>query len=506
MTDMPLTPDRLGDIADLSGYEVAGCRILSRLGSGAMGTVYLAEQAALKRQIALKVLKPEFCRDHAYIERFEREAQASAKLVHFNVVPVYHFGLHKDIYYIISGYVKGTTVQKIIDRTGPIPAETSTDMVLQAARGLSAAEDVGIIHRDIKPENLMVDQDGIIKVADFGLAKVVKDNDASITQNGMIVGTPYYISPEQAQGQELDARSDIYSLGVTFYHMLTGKVPFNADNVVRILLQHISADRPDPRAIRQDVPKSVSGVVRRMMARNPDERYASFDELIIELEGLLESLQSAPEIGAMSSGMMQSVAPEQRFKRISRTSVVKIARKRVTDEQLASFREKCHRESGLYVESETVHPADSVVEVQFSVDGRAASLQALGVVLYTVDSGPEKGMGVGVITIREMAPEQQGEMARALGGSAGVMQALTRTPLHCRLLKYYYSNTDKPITRQQVASALGTGARMIEEPLSHYFRFGLALDRESDNIAFRWPADKELQHAIVNWINKHGLR
>lgn len=501
-----LQPEQLGNIQDLTGYDVAGCRILSRLGSGAMGTVYLAEQSALKRQIALKVLRPEYCRDRAYIERFEREAQASAKLVHFNVVPVYHFGLFKDIYYIISGYINGTTVQKIIDRTGPIPYESAIDMVLQAARGLSAAEDVGIIHRDIKPENLMVDQNGVIKVADFGLAKVMKDNDASITQNGMIVGTPYYISPEQAQGQELDARSDIYSLGVTFYHMLTGKVPFNADNVVGILLQHISADRPDPRAIRQDIPRPVADLVKKMMSRQVKDRFADFETLISSLESLME-LHDSPEGSELSADMqIMESASEQRFKRIAANAVEKIVHKRVPEEMRQQLKAKCNRDAGFFIETDQVYPVDTVLEVQFSVEGRAALLQAIGVVLYIVTDKKDSGMGMAFATLREMEHASAPDTARSLGGSAQVMQALTSNPLNCRLLKFYYSNTEKILTRQQVASALGSGVRMIDEPLRYYFNFGLATERDGGRLAFRWPSDKELQHAIVNWINKHGLR
>ncbi|MHC4883758.1 MAG: serine/threonine protein kinase, partial [Planctomycetota bacterium] len=345
---------------DLVGKEMAGCEVLSKLGQGAMGIVYLAEQINLKREVAIKVLDAKFSRDLVYIERFEREAQACARLVHFNVVQVYDFGRFNDIYYIISEYVDGSNAQCLIDEQGSIGFIEATDMVLQAARGLSAAGEAGIVHRDIKPENLMLTKTGVVKIADFGLAKVVQD-DAAVTQSGMILGTPFYMSPEQARGVALDPRSDLYSLGVTYYHMLTGQIPFDGDSVISVLLKHISAERPDPAALNPSIPSIVSEVAMKMMAREPDHRYQSGVELVPVLEELLFRLKRGDygedtTEGKESVEAVASIDPERikRYKLLPADQISSLATRAAAPAAVATMKSKIKTDAGVFIENDEI--------------------------------------------------------------------------------------------------------------------------------------------------------
>jgi eukaryotic-like serine/threonine-protein kinase len=298
------------------GGHIANCRILRKLGQGAMGIVYLAEQIGLERQVALKILDPRYANDTVYIDRFEREARASAALGHFNVVQVYDFGTEDGTYYIISEFVEGRTVQDELHEIGSFPCDQATDLVLQAARGLAAAEKAGVVHRDIKPENLMIHVDGVVKITDFGLAKVVKD-DASVTQAGVIVGTPFYMSPEQARGETLDVRSDLYSLGITYFHMVTGQIPFDGDNVISVLMQHISGDRPNPSDVNPAVPRLIDKVILKMIEPDPADRFRSFADLVPVLEEVHERLRSG-ETGEEVAPALGGVDEERarRYKRL----------------------------------------------------------------------------------------------------------------------------------------------------------------------------------------------
>jgi len=501
---------------DLTGRELAGCRILKKLGQGAMGTVYLAEQISLERRVALKVLDPKFSRDLVYIERFEREAQACARLVHFNIVQVYDFGRTGETYYIVSEFVQGSTVQSMIEENAVILPEDAVELILQTTRGLAVAQEAGIVHRDIKPENLMLNHEGVVKITDFGLAKTVSE-DAGVTQSGMIVGTPFYMSPEQAKGLTLDGRSDLYSLGVTWFHMVTGRIPFDGDSVIAVLLKHISGERPDPAEFNPAVPRPVCEMIQRLMAREPEDRYQTAEELIEALERLQAELRD----GAYSD---ESIAPadtdtdipperRKRYKRLRRSLIASLAPREAPQAVLERMQQKIQTDGGVFVESSEILPEGSLVEVRFSVPGRAGLVQGLGLVRWVVPSGPRAGMGITFLRVQPVEAEKREPPRTAIArrarlAPAEVMEVLTKNQLSQRLLKYYYANLGRLVTTRSITSALGVAQRMLKPQLEVYKSLGLAVeDRDNpESVSFIWPDDRELQNAIVDWIQEYGLR
>ena len=236
----PGTPTTGGLDLDLSGRQFGDYRLLRRLGRGAMADVYLAEQGSLRRQVAFKVLKRELAADDTYVRRFHMEAQAAASLVQANIVQIYEVGLIDDFHYIAQEYVEGQNLSQYISRKGTPDVKMGIAVIRQVASALCKAAERGIVHRDIKPENIMFARSGEVKVADFGLARIGRGEESlKLTQVGITMGTPLYMSPEQVEGRSLDPRSDLYSLGVTCYHMLAGKPPFRGDTALSVALQHV---------------------------------------------------------------------------------------------------------------------------------------------------------------------------------------------------------------------------------------------------------------------------
>jgi serine/threonine protein kinase len=272
---------------DLSGRELAGFQVLRRLGRGAMADVYLAEQTALKRRVALKVLKPELASDTTYLKRFEREAQAAAALVHANIVQIYEVGNVGRWHYIAQEYVEGQNLREWLARRGPPDLPHALSIMRQVAAALAKAGEAGIVHRDIKPENIMLTRNGEVKVADFGLARLAREGEGvELTRVGITLGTPLYMSPEQVEGKPLDPRSDIYSLGVTCYQMLAGQPPFSGETALGVAVQHLKK-QPEPlEGLRPDLPPALCRVVHKMLAKSPEQRYQSAKELLRELRRL----------------------------------------------------------------------------------------------------------------------------------------------------------------------------------------------------------------------------
>jgi len=265
--------------------------ILEEIGRGGMGVVYRAHEPSLNRTVAVKVLGEHLARDAEYVTRFEREAQAAAALNHPNIVQVYAIGEQDGRHYFAMEYVEGTTVQDMIRREGRIAPERAADIVLQAAKGLAAAHDRGLIHRDIKPANLMVTGDGLVKIADFGLA--LRPNDQTrITSSGLLMGTPGYLAPEQCLDRTVDARTDIYALGVTLFEMLTGNAPFQADSPAALIRKIVDGETPDPGELAPDLPPELRRVVLRMMAKDPSERYQTCYQVAADLTAYLRSVGS----------------------------------------------------------------------------------------------------------------------------------------------------------------------------------------------------------------------
>ena len=265
--------------------EFGDYRLLRRLGRGAMAEVFLAEQKSLKRKVAIKFLKPELARDEKYIRRFRNEAQAAASLVHANIVQIHEVGCYKGYHYIVQEYVAGVNLKQLLHRRGPLDLPLAISVMHQVAAALGKAGQAGIVHRDIKPENIMLSQAGEVKVADFGLARVHHEK-VDLTQVGVTLGTPLYMSPEQVEGRVLDPRSDIYSFGVTCYEMLAGRPPFEADNALAVAVQHLQKEPPLLGELRSDLPSGLCQIVHKMLAKKPEQRYASAIELLRDLRAL----------------------------------------------------------------------------------------------------------------------------------------------------------------------------------------------------------------------------
>lgn len=268
---------------DLTGLILGDFRVQRLIGRGGMGEVYLAEQISLRRPVALKVLLPEWTSRPAYLSRFSIEATAVAKLNHPNIVQVYALGEAEGIHYIAMEYVEGTNLREFLIRKGSLEIPLALSIMRQSAAAIGAAGEVGLIHRDIKPENLLLTRKGRIKVADFGLCR---DSDADrlhVTQQGTTMGTPLYMSPEQAQGHPLDPRSDLYSLGVTYYHMLVGEPPFRAETALALAMKHVRDVVPSMRIRRPDIPADLDRLVLKLMAKKPADRYQSAAEMLADL-------------------------------------------------------------------------------------------------------------------------------------------------------------------------------------------------------------------------------
>ena len=281
----------------LMGTVIGGrYRITGKLGQGGMGVVYKGRQEAVDRDVAIKVLLQELVEDESLVQRFHLEARAASRLSHPNTITIYDFGQHEDLLYIAMEYLHGQPLNTVL-KQGPMPPARVIHIMMQALRSLSEAHKKGIVHRDIKPDNIYLTEMGgvhdFVKVLDFGVAKLKSSGEKTLTKAGMIFGTPKYMSPEQARSQELDARSDIYALGVMMYQMLMGRVPFDADDHVSILLKHVTEPPPPFGKIRPDlhVPKEFQDLVFRAMEKNVKDRYQSADEMLMALEGLAMQLQ-----------------------------------------------------------------------------------------------------------------------------------------------------------------------------------------------------------------------
>jgi tRNA A-37 threonylcarbamoyl transferase component Bud32 len=286
MSDPTPLRDSLRLPADLSGRQIGGFHLLRRLGKGAMAEVYLAEQPQLKRWVAVKILKPELAGDPAYVRRFEREARAAASLVHANIVQIHEVGHIDGLHYIVQEYVQGQNLREWLARNGPPLLQPALSIMRQIAAALAKAAEQGVVHRDVKPENIMITAAGEVKVADFGLARVLDETSTgatALTQVGITMGTPLYMSPEQVEGRTLDHRSDLYSFGVLCYHLLTGKPPFTGDTALAVAVQHVKT-LPQPLEVqRPDLPPALCRVVHQMLAKDPEQRWQSCGEVLREL-------------------------------------------------------------------------------------------------------------------------------------------------------------------------------------------------------------------------------
>lgn len=275
--------------------------ILEQIGTGGMSDVYRAKCHKLNRFVAIKVLKKEYSEDKTFVSKFRAEAQAAAGLTHPNIVNVYDVGDENGIYYIVMELVEGITLKKYIEKKGKIPYKEAVSIAIQVAKGMQAAHSHHIVHRDIKPQNIIISRDGKVKVTDFGIAKAA--SSSTITSSTM--GSVHYISPEQARGGYSDERSDIYSLGITIFEMLTGTVPFDGDSAVAVAVQHIQDSIPAPSQLVEGIPVSVDKIVLKCTQKKTDRRYQSASELIADLKkSLVMPDEDFVNLGSVYDGAM----------------------------------------------------------------------------------------------------------------------------------------------------------------------------------------------------------
>lgn len=265
-------------------------KLVCRVGSGGMADVWLAEDAQLGRRVALKMLHRRFASDAQFVERFRQEASHAAGLQHPNVVGVYDRGSWEGAYYIAMEYVEGPTLKEIVRERGALSPGLAADVVVQILRAARYAHKRGIVHRDLKPQNVILDEEGRVKVTDFGIARA---GASEMTETGAIMGTAQYLSPEQAQGKPVDARSDLYSIGVILWELLTGRVPFDAESAVTIALKHVSEPPLAPSELVPGVPPAFDAVALRALAKDPADRYQDADEFIADLQAARDAPMEA---------------------------------------------------------------------------------------------------------------------------------------------------------------------------------------------------------------------
>jgi len=257
------------------------------IGGGGMANVYLGFDNILKREIAIKVLRLEYSNDDEFITRFHREAQSATSLAHENIVNIYDVGEEDDIYYMVMEYIEGLTLKEYIQRYGPIPVEDSVDIMMQITSAIEHAHMNHIVHRDIKPQNILIDQNRTVKVTDFGIALAL--TATSLTQTNSVLGSVHYLSPEQARGGMANRKSDIYSLGIVLYEMLTGKIPFNGQSAVSIALKHLETNMPSIREWDPSIPQSLENIVLKATAKDPFERYQRVSDFEKDLSTALDA-------------------------------------------------------------------------------------------------------------------------------------------------------------------------------------------------------------------------
>src|SRR5919201_1855410 len=281
-------------------------RIMRKLGTGGMANVYLAEDQELGRRVAIKILNDRHAGDEQFVERFRREAKNAASLSHPNIVSIYDRGEAEGTYYIAMEYLDGRSLKELILSRGPAPVNVAIDYTRQILAALRFAHRHGIVHRDIKPHNVLVDAEGRLKVTDFGIARA---GASQMTEAGSIIGTAQYLSPEQAKGARVDQTSDLYSVGVVLYELLTGVVPFTGDTPVEIAMKHLSAMPEPPSSHRGEIPRELDKIVMRALAKDPHERYQTAEEMEADLASVARGGSVSPATEEAATAIISRPPP-----------------------------------------------------------------------------------------------------------------------------------------------------------------------------------------------------
>ena len=297
-------------VALKSGDKLGAYRIERAIGSGGMADVFYAVHEALRRPAAIKVLRASLATDDVHLQRFMQEARAAASLIHPNIVQVYDVGQEGEHRYIAQEYIPGTNLRQYLTDNGQMSTSVALSILLQVLAAISKSAALGIVHRDIKPENIMLTKDGDVKVADYGLARVLLSDDPQLTRAGTTLGTPMYMSPEQIQEGKVDIRSDLYSLGVTLFHMLAGRPPFTGETPLALAMQHVQAEPPNISELRVGLPPTLVQLINKLLAKDPENRFSSPNEVLEALRaGRATDLETywpdrtIPLPGAMNSSL-----------------------------------------------------------------------------------------------------------------------------------------------------------------------------------------------------------
>src|ERR671934_540584 len=286
-------------------------RLDEKIGAGGMSTVYRAFDPTLERWVAIKLMHRDISTDPDQLERFRREARAVARLNHPHIVTVIDAGEDDGAPYIVFEYVSGETLKDRIRRQGRLPVSEAVAYAIEVGRGLAAAHSHRLVHRDVKPQNVLIDPEGRAKVTDFGIARSLESD--GLTKTGRVLGTTDYVSPEQAMGHEVDARSDIYSLGVLLYEMLTGEPPFKAETVVGVAMKHVNEPMPDTQVHRSDASAALAKVVEKATSKDPARRYRNMNEMLADLEAALEvEVARSGTASGEATSVLDSVPAERR--------------------------------------------------------------------------------------------------------------------------------------------------------------------------------------------------
>src|SRR5262245_44936534 len=288
-----------------AGASFKGLEVVEALGQGGMGVVYKARQQSLNRLVALKLLNPQLATSEEFVARFEREAKVLASLNHPNVVQVFDFGKEDGLLYLVMEHVDGPTLEEVMKKKQD-PARFLA-AVRDVARGLEKVHQAGLVHRDVKPSNILIAKDGTAKISDFGLA-IETEGSQKLTQSGMFVGTPHYVSPEHAQGKKVDGRSDLYSLGVILFEGYAGRPPFQAPSATALLLKHVNEPPPALYKLAPQSPRAVQEIVRKLLAKNPAARHDTAASLVRDLDRGIEELK-APKVPAERKAPPPAPAP-----------------------------------------------------------------------------------------------------------------------------------------------------------------------------------------------------